>query len=147
MTKVLEHITSNQLKQQDIADVKDALTHMRPDSPIAIVLREMLAGEASIFIAEKEMSPEQAAKVLGVSRPYVRHLIDKGLLKFDKTGSHYKISSHDLADYIKRHEQAMAEYAEAAATTQDEQDRRIANEASGLNEKQSKEIADMFADL
>ncbi|WEV67362.1 helix-turn-helix domain-containing protein [Bifidobacterium sp. ESL0769] len=147
MTKVLEHVATNEMEQQDIEDLKEALSHMRADSPVAVALREMLAGEASIFVAEKDMSPEDAAKVLGVSRPYVRHLIDKRLLKADKKGTHFKISSHDLADYIKRHEQAMAEYAEAATTTQDEQDRRIANAASGLTKQQSAHIADMFADL
>lgn len=65
----------------------------------------------SVFIAEKEMSPEKAAEVLGVSRPHVRHLMDKGLIKYDKKGSHFRIAASDLADYVKRHEQAMSEYA------------------------------------
>ncbi|KFI44764.1 DNA binding domain-containing protein, excisionase family [Bifidobacterium bohemicum] len=147
MTKVLETIASDRLEHQDVADAKEALKHMRSDSPLAILLRKAMTDGTSVFIAEKEMSPEKAAEVLGVSRPHVRHLMDKGLIKYDKKGSHFRIAASDLADYVKRHEQAMSEYAQAAATTQEQQDRRISCAASRLTQQQSEEIAAMFAEL
>ncbi|MCL2504606.1 MAG: helix-turn-helix domain-containing protein [Coriobacteriia bacterium] len=38
-----------------------------------------------------EVTPTEAALVLGISRPQVRKLMDKGLVPFRKVGSHHRI--------------------------------------------------------
>jgi len=61
-----------------------------------------------------EVSPEDAAKVLGMSRPMVRKLMDQGDLPFRMVGSHHRIALSDLETYwaaerVRRH-QAMIEF-------------------------------------
>lgn len=39
-----------------------------------------------------EVSPTEAAELLGMSRPHVRKLMDEGRLPFRKVGSHHRIT-------------------------------------------------------
>jgi len=82
-------------------------------------LAEVMDAEASgrevVFSrAPNEVSPEDAAKMLGMSRPFVRKLMDKGDLPFRMVGSHHRIAVSDLETYwagerVRRH-QAMAKF-------------------------------------
>ena len=59
-----------------------------------------------------EVSPEDAAKMLGMSRPFVRKLMDKGDLPFRMVGSHHRIAVSDLETYwaaerVRRHQSMM----------------------------------------
>jgi len=47
----------------------------------------------------EEVSPEDAAKMLGMSRPFIRKLMDQGILPFRMVGSHHRIAVADLETY------------------------------------------------
>jgi len=56
-----------------------------------------------------EVTPSEAALVLGISRPQVRKLMDKGLVPFRKVGSHHRIPIDALkawedAESVRREE-------------------------------------------
>jgi excisionase family DNA binding protein len=64
----------------------------------------------------EELSPAEAAAFMGMSRPQVRKLMDRGLLPFRMVGSHHRISVAGLKRYLveqrERRERALAELAE-----------------------------------
>jgi len=62
----------------------------------------------------QEVSPAEAALLLGMSRPQVRRLMERGLLPFRMVGTHHRIRVAALRAYDqaerKRQEKAMAEF-------------------------------------
>jgi excisionase family DNA binding protein len=74
--------------------------------PIAQLLRQALASYASgkpvsLITGDGEMTPNEAAEYLNVSRGYITKLMDEGTLPFRQVGSHRRIPTaaviaHDL---------------------------------------------------
>ena len=62
----------------------------------------------------EEVTPAEAAAMLGMSRPQVRRLMDRGLLPFRKVGTHHRIRVADLRTVDQaerdRQETAMIEF-------------------------------------
>ncbi len=66
------------------------------------------------------VTTQQAAELLGVSRPTVIRLLDEGQLPYEKIGSHRRIELRDLLAY--RDERRAAQYAVLEATAIDDDD-------------------------
>lgn len=81
-------------------------------------LRDGLA--VSIMPVTKTLTTQQAAELLGVSRPTVIRLLDEGRLPYEKVGSHRRIQLRDLLVY--RDERRAAQYAALEATAVDDDD-------------------------
>ena len=82
-------------------------------SPIAVllhgVLSSMARGEDVAYLRhDSELTPNQAAELLNVSRPHLVKLMDRGLLEYRMVGSNRRIAVADLMDFIERHERANA---------------------------------------
>ncbi|MFT4187168.1 MAG: helix-turn-helix domain-containing protein [Aeromicrobium sp.] len=62
-----------------------------------------------------EVTPAEAAKLLGMSRPQVRKLMDEGRLPFRKVGSHHRVSVSAVNAFLDaeraQREVALAEFA------------------------------------
>jgi excisionase family DNA binding protein len=66
------------------------------------ILTEMAQGHAvSLSALPKELSTQQAATVLGVSRPFVIKLMDEGQLAYRKVGSHRRVMLDEVMVYME----------------------------------------------
>ncbi|BAS26709.1 helix-turn-helix domain-containing protein [Limnochorda pilosa] len=62
---------------------------------------ELLAGgyRAAVVEVEKSLTTQQAANILGISRPQLIRLLEGGSIPFHKIGSHRRVRVHDLLRY------------------------------------------------
>jgi len=81
------------------------------------ILTDMSQGKAvSIMPLHAEMTTQQAADFLNVSRPHLVKLLEAGDLAFSKVGSHRRVQLQHLIEYKKaRQERSMQAMDELAA--------------------------------
>lgn len=58
---------------------------------LAQLMDASVQGRVVVAQNEGEVTPAQAAAMLGMSRPQVRRLMDQGVLDFRKVGTHHRI--------------------------------------------------------
>ena len=76
----------------------------------AEVLREQAQGrESEIVVVRETLSAQQAADLLGVSRPHLTMLLDRDRIPYQTTaGGHRRIRRSDIEGYRKRQQLAHA---------------------------------------
>ncbi len=86
-------------------------------TPLLIkILTEMAQGNALTLIPlHAELTTQEAANLLNVSRPFLNKLLDRGELRFHKVGTHRRIKFSDLEEYRQRREQQRTEAMEFLA--------------------------------
>jgi excisionase family DNA binding protein len=63
------------------------------------LVTEVGRGDVLLLSREAEMTTQEAADALGVSRPFVVSLIDQGILPARKVGSHRRVKASDVQAY------------------------------------------------
>ncbi|MCB1616704.1 MAG: helix-turn-helix domain-containing protein [Pseudomonadales bacterium] len=64
------------------------------------IMSEMAMGNAiSLMPIHHELSTQEAANLLNVSRPHLVSLLEKGQLPFRKVGAHRRVMAKDVFDY------------------------------------------------
>lgn len=71
----------------------------------AILEANAKGDSVTILPSAAELTPNQAADILGVSRPYLIKLLDEGQIPFRYVGSHRRIRVEELSRYRKREEE------------------------------------------
>lgn len=68
----------------------------------------------------RELTTSEAARVLGVSRPTLTSLLDKGVIKSHKVGTHRRVALEDVLTYRRRRISEQREAYKALMTEQDD---------------------------
>ena len=100
-------LTRADTQQIDFHDESGAIRTVRmPTSALRLlleVLTEIGQGNAvSIIPIHAELTTQEAADVLNVSRPFLVQLLEKGDMPFHKIGTHRRVRYHDAIEYKKR---------------------------------------------
>lgn len=114
--------------RQDVAIAADEvqqLTHAVGElpelSPLRGFVSELLEAVSrgtgvSLVEQDKELSPNDVASLLQVSRPHVMKMIHAGILSAHPVGKHYRIMFSDFLDFADRRDRASKHVAEVIAT-------------------------------
>nr|WP_198008375.1 MULTISPECIES: helix-turn-helix domain-containing protein [Brenneria] len=109
--QVLAAYLSTKLETQRIAIIgDDEQTHTLelPTSALAVlmdILGELAIGNTvQVVPVQAELTTQEAANILNVSRPHMVKLLEEGKLPFHKTGRHRRILFVDLMEYKKKRE-------------------------------------------
>ncbi|GAB4040313.1 excisionase family DNA-binding protein [Spirosoma jeollabukense] len=77
---------------------------------LAVILASMAQGKAiSLIPSDSEISTQQAAGILNVSRPHVVKLLEEGVIPFKKVGSHRRILLEDVLIYANQQKEMRKE--------------------------------------
>ncbi|GAA1748190.1 MULTISPECIES: helix-turn-helix domain-containing protein [Streptomonospora] len=80
---------------------------------LAAVLHHMAAGRGVSIVPEHaELTTQQAADMLNVSRPHLIGLLQAGEIAYRKVGSHRRVRADSLVEYMRRDDQRRREAAD-----------------------------------
>lgn len=75
--------------------------------------------QVALLAEDAEVSPEEAAAILGISRPLVRRRMDAGALPFRRVGAHRRLRLSDVLDLKRREAPVQAALEELQADTEE----------------------------
>ena len=89
--------------------VDDGVKVSVPESALKFLLKylhSLSEGEAvSILPLESEMSTQQAADILNVSRPHLVKMLENNEIPYHKVGRHRRINAKDLLEYKRQRDE------------------------------------------
>ena len=108
----LDLILSVEVSQAKLVGANGEQIHI-PDSVYQVlrqVVHAMARGQAiSIVPHEREMTTQEAADLLNVSRPFLIKLLEEGEIPYIKVGTHRRVRSQDLMSYKEQRDNKRAQ--------------------------------------
>ncbi|MCI2193702.1 MAG: helix-turn-helix domain-containing protein [Ancrocorticia sp.] len=137
-------VRSADVSPDDVEKMACLAESLPEGSPIAVllhgVLSSMARGEDVAYLThDSELTPNQAAELLNVSRPHLVKLMDRGLLEYRMVGSNRRVAVADLMDFIERHERANA-HVNTLLGSQIQHTRELRESMVGLSERDTAEL-------
>lgn len=107
LLNVLQTQTQDQYQRFNFQDAQGAAhTISIPNTALQVLvdaLTEISQGHAVFVIPfHAELTTQEAADVLHVSRPFLVQLLEKGDIPFHKTGTHRRVRYQDVMNYKQR---------------------------------------------
>ena len=101
---------------KDGAEVEVSLSRETVELMTRLVDARARGQEILVTRGDAEVTPTEAASLLGMSRPQVRKLMDQGSLDFRKVGTHHRVRVASIRAFLDaerpRRRAALAELAE-----------------------------------
>lgn len=112
------HIAASDVSPTDRRLIKEFLDASDQNSPVALLLQRVLSSVArgadiDMFADDAELTPNQAAELLKMSRPHLLKFMDRGDLPFHRIGSHRRIVMSDLMQFAVAREEGARIVADA----------------------------------
>ncbi|PWG66716.1 helix-turn-helix domain-containing protein [Bifidobacterium callitrichidarum] len=102
------------ISEKDKTIVFNMLEQFDNDSAVKNVLAELVSDpNASIATIQKDITPNQAAKILNVSRPHATLLMKSGAIPSYKVGTNWRTTLKAVEDYAQEREQTKLDYVAA----------------------------------
>mgnify|MGYP001174246604 CR=1 FL=1 len=106
-SRALSKYAHNQrLRLKIVNDSKDSEDLILPGYALNLlldILTEMSKGNAiTVMPIHAELSTQEAADILNVSRPHLVELLEQGKIPFSKVGAHRRVLAKDVFDYKQR---------------------------------------------
>lgn len=104
----------------EIQQLTHAVEELPEHSPLRDFVSELLevvsrGAGVSLVEQDKELSPNDVALLLQVSRPHVMKMIHEGILSAHPVGKHYRVMFSDFRDFADRRDRASKHVAEVIA--------------------------------
>ncbi|MGO1051584.1 helix-turn-helix domain-containing protein [Crossiella sp. CA198] len=126
LARVTDYLTRhpdgpNEIRLRVAEDGEELIVPRAAVELFARILAHMAAGQGvSVVPTNAELTTQQAADLLNVSRPYLIGLLDAGEIDYRKVGKHRRIRVTSLLGYLRRDDQRRREAAdELTALTQE----------------------------
>lgn len=90
--------------------------------PVFQELLEQLSNERAVMVLalDSELSTFEAADVLGVSRPFIKKLLEQGKIPFRMVGTHHRVRLADVLQYQEQqHQDSLEAMAELSTQAQE----------------------------
>ena len=141
-TKAPIYVDPEQITKPEIDAVSKAMDSLPLDSVVRRLLTSIVDASnrgagITAFAQDSELTPNQVADALGMSRPHLLKFIRSGALKYHLVGTHQRISYEDFIDFKTRYEDASKDVSKALAT-----DRRASSQIT-LSDDEMAELDDL----
>nr|CUV27034.1 putative excisionase protein [Ralstonia solanacearum] len=99
--------TGTAVRQVDIRDGSGRVRSVQMPAAALQLLQDVLdqiekGCAVSVVPVHAELTTQEAAQMLGVSRPFFVQMLEKGDIPFHKIGTHRRVRYRDVVDYKKR---------------------------------------------
>lgn len=137
-------IEASKLTSQETVEVRESLSHLKGNRTAAAMLEILGALEQGCVVTvtdddDAEVSPQEASKLLGISRPYLYRLLDAGVIpEQPRVGTHRKIKMRDIRAFRTNRELASRQFAVDLARTQQANDQLVREAAQVSDETAAK---------
>lgn len=106
LREILEHADGGGFSVHHRAEVLFAELPAELVQALRYIVRELDSGrEVTISSSTEVLTSQQAADLLGMSRPTLVRLLDSGHLPFEKVGSHRRVLRRDVLAFRERRRQ------------------------------------------